>query len=74
MSIDEGGFADSQSQGSPIGKRYSPYHIGKHYRAAMWLITLAICLGLHCVIFPVNGFELLLYVKFKHKLQYNLCQ
>jgi hypothetical protein len=27
-----------QSLGSPIGKRYDPYHSGKHYRAAVWYL------------------------------------
>jgi hypothetical protein len=29
---------EGQSLGSPIGKRYGPYHSGKHYRAAVLIM------------------------------------
>jgi hypothetical protein len=35
-----------QSLGSPIGKRYGPYHSGKHYRAAV-LIPFLFILSFH---------------------------
>jgi hypothetical protein len=35
---------EGQSLGSPIGKRYGPYHSGKHYRAAVLNNNLVHCL------------------------------
>jgi hypothetical protein len=32
---------EGQSLGSPIGKRYGPYHSGKHYRAAVLMMRKA---------------------------------